>query len=89
MSKETGGQAFPLVRQTHNDETNEVISATQTEPGMTLRDYFAAKAMVAMMTNEDELNRIRCSYSENKQRIAIAHHAYAIADAMIEARKHE
>lgn len=75
MSKETGGNAFPSDRLRPD--------------GMTLRDYFAAKAMEAIMANEDELNRICCSYSENKQRIAIAYHAYAIADAMIEARSHD
>tara|TARA_R110000868_G_scaffold11568_1_gene56554 strand:- start:303 stop:476 length:174 start_codon:yes stop_codon:yes gene_type:complete len=45
---------------------------------MTLRDYFAAKAMEGQMANE-EYNS--CSYTD------ISDMAYAVADAMLEARK--
>ncbi|CAB4132278.1 hypothetical protein UFOVP259_12 [uncultured Caudovirales phage] len=44
--------------------------------GMSLRDYFAAKAMQGMMVDVDKPN---CDY--------IAETAYAIADAMLKARK--
>lgn len=44
--------------------------------GMTLRDYFAAKAMQGMMANR---------WNENYA--AWAEHAYMMADAMMEARK--
>jgi len=44
--------------------------------GMTLRDYFAAKAMQGLATNPD-------SWCANK----VAEWAYAMADAMLEARK--
>jgi len=54
-------QAFP-------DEYNE---------GMTLRDYFAAKAMRGMVNSGDYANN---SYND------IADYSYAMADAMLEAR---
>ena len=47
-------------------------------PGMTLRDYFAAKAMQGVFTNPIE------SSQEGKEYIAM--HAYKMADAMMAAR---
>jgi hypothetical protein len=64
-----GGPAFPTVRQEH--EKNE--SWLEYTDGMTLRDYFAAKAMAAIVDKElgdDE----------------IAKYAYDMADAMLKAR---
>jgi hypothetical protein len=63
-SNNTGGPAFP----TH-------LNLTQ---GMTLRDYFAAKAMQSMNTRQD--------YSDAPAD-AIALDAYALADAMLKARE--
>lgn len=45
--------------------------------GMTLRDYFAAKAMQAMVTAE---------FNMNVQRKYWAEEAYRVADAMLEER---
>jgi hypothetical protein len=45
-------------------------------PGMTLRDYFAAKAMQGMMV---DVEQPRCNY--------IADIAYEMADAMMKARE--
>lgn len=45
---------------------------------MTLRDYFAAKAMQAMVSTE---------YGERLASTAWAKDAYAIADAMLKARE--
>ena len=61
----TGGPAFPSQRE-HT-----------TKEGMTLRDYFAAKAMQSMNGRQDYLD---ASAS------AIALDAYALADAMLKAR---
>ena len=47
-----------------------------TEAGMTLRDYFAAKAMQGMMV---DVEQPRCDY--------IAGAAYKMADAMLKARE--
>lgn len=46
------------------------------ETGMTLRDYFAAKAMQGMMV---DVEQPRCDY--------IARTAYEMAEAMLEARE--
>ena len=45
------------------------------QDGMTLRDYFAAKAMSGMMV---DVEQPVCAY--------IAKHSYAMADAMLKAR---
>lgn len=67
MSKKpTGGPAFPGV-----DHLGEVY------PGMTLRDYFAAKAMQGLLSDRT----IQASRNE------FAGEAYSMADAMLEARK--
>jgi hypothetical protein len=65
----TGGPAFPTAEIFHD----EVVYTG----GMTLRDYFAAKAMQSMNGRQDYLD---ASAS------AIALDAYALADAMLKAR---
>ena len=60
MNKETGGPAFP----------------TNLYNGMTLRDYFAAKAMQGLLASD--VYAPKDKFAEN---------AYAMADAMLEARK--
>ena len=49
--------------------------------GMTLRDYFAAKAMEAFISGWIERN----IYPPND--LDVAEHAYAMADAMLRARE--
>ena len=71
MSKiETGGPAFP-------------VENTWCSSGMTLRDYFAAKAMPEIIEkfSHPEDN----DFDKHFQLISIM--AYAQADAMLEARK--
>lgn len=48
--------------------------------GMTLRDYFAAKAMQAVVMKQNELHDIQAMYDR------VALHAYKMADAMLKAR---
>jgi len=62
--------AFPYVA---SDDTGMIISM-----GMTLRDYFAAKAMTGLLTAE-----IVGEYSNEH----VAEIAYRIADAMMKARE--
>lgn len=69
--KKTGGPAFPF-------ECQGPTTAPEIYYGMTLRDYFAAKAMAAAMANPD-LN--------DKSSDDIAFGAYRIADAMLKARE--
>ena len=69
MIDKTGGPAFPVVF-----EHNECVSEQE---GMTLRDYFAAKAMQGMCAVDD-------GDSVNIHYMSCV--AYAIADAMLAAR---
>lgn len=69
MSNKEYEQAFP----TRDDNYDSKYSG----PGMTLRDYFAAKAMQGRLANPDWL----CSDDRT------ATEAYQIADAMLRARK--
>lgn len=70
-NKDNGGPAFPLV-----EPAGEMCSVS---PGMSLRDYFAAKAMQAAATNP--VGAEGFTFEER------AAWAYAQADAMLEARK--
>lgn len=61
-----------------------VNGATSWYPGMTLRDYFAAKAMQGLAATLYYEN-----YSDDSQIIHRTKIAYQVADAMMEARKQE
>ena len=64
---ETGGPAFP------------VKAAPDNYFGMTLRDYFAAKAMQGLLAQS-------CGTAFGSDLIHGAQYAYRMADAMLEAR---
>lgn len=67
MTTDTGGPAFPFID-----------SASPLEhPGMTLRDYFAAKAMQGLLA---------CPLQPQSGEDMYAKDAYAMADAMLKAR---
>ena len=68
----TGGPAFPCDLTAYD---SEVVKNFQ---GMTLRDYFAAKAMAALVVVYTDDKAIVDEYSQR---------AYAIADAMLKARE--
>lgn len=70
--KNTGGPAFPVSALVYNDDDGD--PTTIIHDGMTLRDYFAAKAMQAIVSNGDV----------DPQKISQA--SYIIADAMLKAR---
>ena len=68
MKKETGGPAFP---------TNDVCYN-----GMTLRDYFAAKAMQGWLSTyptEMDISNVNKEF--------VAKYMYEMADAMLKARE--
>ena len=71
MNKETGGPAFPN-KNPRNDRRNQVIIY---EEGMTLRDYFAAKAMQSLLIRSSSL-----TYGETAER------AHTMADAILKER---
>lgn len=64
----TGGPAFPMCMPTS--------IGTGVVYGMTLRDYFAAKAMQSVIARGDDTNRP-----------GMAEWSYAMADAMLKARE--
>lgn len=72
MTKDNGGYAFPHVI----EHLHEPVTA-----GMTLRDYFAAKALQGMMSANGDSN----GYLEYVEK-AVATNAYKLADAMLKAR---
>ena len=59
-----GGPAFPVPNDANLND----------QEGMTLRDYFAAKAMASVSADEEHVK-------------AIARYAYRMADAMLAARE--
>lgn len=71
MNKNTGGGAFPLTFTSPNGDGSEAVVY---QLGMTLRDYFAAQAMVVMIQNPDTDFQ------------ADAEAAYLMADAMLRER---
>jgi hypothetical protein len=79
MNKDTGGPAFP--------QNTKIVAAAGQElhhgfmGGMTLRDYFAAKAMQAWMTGwaTDRPSMLQADVMADK--------AYEAADAMLKARE--
>ena len=71
----TGGPAFPCDRIL---QEGQVICSD----GMTLRDYFAAKAMQGICVSKDEAGTLI-----NHGYEWIASEAYHIADAMLKARE--
>lgn len=78
-AKKALGMAFPFAVSPEGYYSN----------GMTLRDYFAAKAMTAMVAGEgarmiaDRDKR----YDETNWKEVVASNAYDFADAMMEERK--
>lgn len=52
------------------------------QPGMSLRDYFAAKAMQGIWANSDVVKQL----PSGSEAVAVALMSYEMADAMIKAR---
>ena len=85
--KLTGGPAFPRAG---NEWSDMQWVPAPDQAGMTLRDYFAAKAMAAMLP-EYELAYVFdeewCDEGETPMIGHIARDAYIAADAMLKARE--
>lgn len=77
MSNKTGGRAFPCDSIVERDEVGHLHGFEVSSGGMTLRDYFAAKAMHGIISSE-------CNYGAFSD---LASDAYSIADAMLRARE--
>jgi hypothetical protein len=74
MDRDDGGYAFPV-----NTQNAEAPGSCFPDPGMTLRDYFAAKAMAALIADRQFV----LGYDPNQ----VADRAYGYADAMLAERK--
>lgn len=72
-TQNNGGPAFPYSGVHKGDKVNLIVDSH----GMTLRDYFAAKAMQARLSNPQWL--------ASDERTALD--AYQVADAMLRARE--
>jgi hypothetical protein len=70
MTTNTGGPAFPVVI--------DMGLTVDWSKGMTLRDYFAAKAMQAYLAHDG---------ADHVNEIGVARWAYEMADAMLKARE--
>lgn len=76
MSKiKDGGPAFPGLHPS--------AECKYADQGMTLRDYFAAKAMASLIASD----RYTGVVGVNRYEFNTAQLSYAMADAMLEARK--
>ena len=80
MSGTDGGPAFP-----HEDSQTDVANGQR---GMSLRDYFAAKAMMAFIANDSIARIMR---AENKAAMSealpiLCRGSYEVADAMLKER---
>jgi hypothetical protein len=78
MVKDSGGPAFPMPGSVDGNG-----NVTYPEYGMSLRDWFAGQALIAMFDPRD-IGPFGERVDETA-RVAIC--AYAVADAMLEARK--
>jgi hypothetical protein len=74
----TGGPAFPTTVRTYYSEDTGSTWSEHIDPGMTLRDYFAAKAIVGIIAHPEGPAGLwdKCALQ-----------AYEVADAMLKARE--
>ena len=77
MSDQDGGTAFPIV---HPDGSGVQYF------GMSLRDYFAAKALQGQMQREKDFGKTVREQGFAKYAAHIAETSYQMADAMLAAR---
>jgi hypothetical protein len=84
MTKETGGPAYPckdIIPRTEKGEyTGKEVSCT----GLTMRDYFAAKAMAGYLTCESLWND---ADTADEWITKTAKASYEMADKMLKARQ--
>ena len=83
---DNGGYAFPIPNADfHTIAPNTIEEYKRVQSGMTLRDYFAAKAMQAIVRRYD--GHSFGGGPDSPQYKELAGDAYFIADAMLKARE--
>ena len=82
---ETGGPAFPCDGVTPTNENGHFFGHAISSSGLTVRDYFAAKAMPACYA-EYCAHANTQGYDED-WKMDVALDSYAMADAMLKARE--
>lgn len=83
MSRDDGGPAFPQVFQ--RNANGDVVQ--ESEPGMSLRDYFAGQALMGELASQNSGDSIGVWTLDMTPKLAKI--CYATADAMLAARKGE
>lgn len=78
---ETGGPAFPCDNIVERNEKGKLQGHEISSAGISIRDYFAAKAIAAIVLRPDTYEIDTVEGID-----ATAANAYAIADAMLKAR---
>lgn len=90
MGKTTGGPAFPVMHKNVTGSFDGICGSLQEVQmdGMTLRDYFAGKAIAGLTANMEMLQAFKIiAKSEGcNTQDAAAKAAYDFADAMLAAR---
>ena len=78
-----GGPAFPTFEtlETYDNDAGKYREVVQPCGGMSLRDYFAAKALVGLLAGQTEVACEAISYTDKA-----ATWAYKFADSMLKAR---
>lgn len=84
--KDNGGPAFPTIVSRDELMDSGYRTIAESENGMSLRDYFAAQAMTALLSHEHRLND---AYDVNdpEQARSLAYLSYQAADAMLAERR--
>jgi len=84
MRNKTGGPAFPTPRFTMDGE-GRVMGFSISTDGMSLRDYYAAKALQPLM--QSFLDKELDTLDPHGWMDGLAMDAYSMADAMLKARE--
>ncbi len=80
-----GGSAFPETFSTF-DLDERKLKDVYSAGGMTLRDYFAAKAMAAIVSSLGDPQHRQAMLDEGKSLLDVPRVAYEIADNMLKTR---
>lgn len=80
--KQTGGPAFPALPIQRHLDTGEILYQAE---GITIRDYFAAKAMQGLLAGNPSTTSQLIEATKGSG--SVSELAYVLADAMLKARE--